>query len=249
MTKFRWICPFCNHSATISDDDYHVDRTTLTIDNIMGPQILISEFVVCPNPDCRKYNLSISLWKAKYNISSDQYPQDKYTRYKYTQDKLLRKWNLIPPSEAKTFPNYIPKAIIDDYKEACLIRDLSSKASATLSRRCLQTMIRDFWKVKGKRNLKEEIEAIKDIIDPLTWKAIGAVRNIGNIGAHMEEDINLIVDVEPNEAKLLIELIETLIKEWYVNKHEREERLKKIVQVSDKKDIKKSTQLKNRNKN
>ncbi|GAH00025.1 unnamed protein product, partial [marine sediment metagenome] len=31
--------------------------------------------------------------------------------------------------------------------------------------------------------------------------------------------------------------------------HERKERLKKIVQVSDKKDIKKSIQLKNRNKN
>lgn len=124
MSKFRWICPFCNYSATISDDDYHVDRTILTIDNIMGPRILISEFVVCPNPDCRKYNLLISLWKAAYDESSD----------KYVQDKLLRKWNIILPSEAKTFPNYIPKAIIDDYKEACLIRDLSSKASATLSR-------------------------------------------------------------------------------------------------------------------
>ena len=31
------------------------------------------------------------------------------------------------------------------------------------------------------------------------WQAIDAVRSIGNIGAHMEKDINLIVDVDPEE--------------------------------------------------
>lgn len=65
----------------------------------------------------------------------------------------------------------------------------------------------------------------------------------------MEEDINLIVDVEPNEAKLLIELIETLIKEWYVNKHEREERLNKLVQINKEKDAKKKISETNNSKN
>ena len=40
--------------------------------------------------------------------------------------------------------------------------------------------------------------------------AIDAVRKIGNIGAHMERDINLIVDIDPNEAAILIGLIELL---------------------------------------
>ena len=68
----------------------------------------------------------------------------------------------------------------------------------------------------------EEIEAIKGNTDPLTWDAIDAVRKIGNIGAHMEKDINIIVDVDPDEAQLLIELIEILVKEWYIAKHQRE---------------------------
>ncbi|WP_372445280.1 hypothetical protein [Clostridium estertheticum] len=44
-------------------------------------------------------------------------------------------------------------------------------------------------------------------MDPLTWEAIDAVRTIGNIGAHMEKDINQIVDVESSEAALLIETL------------------------------------------
>jgi hypothetical protein len=42
---------------------------------------------------------------------------------------------------------------------------------------------------------------------------------LGNIGAHMEADVNVIVDVEAGEAKLLIGLIETLVDEWYVARH------------------------------
>ncbi|MFX8102761.1 DUF4145 domain-containing protein, partial [Acinetobacter baumannii] len=77
------------------------------------------------------------------------------------------------------------------------------------SRRCLQGMIRDYWGV-SKNTLNEEIKAIKDRIDPIIWQAIDAVRKIGNIGAHMEKDINFIIDVEPNEAQMLIGLIEML---------------------------------------
>jgi hypothetical protein len=132
-------------------------------------------------------------------------------------------------------PEYIPVAIREDYEEACLIRSLSPKASATLSRRCLQGIIRDFWGVK-KGRLVDEIQAIEEKTDPLTWSAIDSVRKIGNIGAHMEKDINLIVEVDEAEAGLLINLIEILIKDWYITRHEREKRLSSIVGVAEAKD-------------
>jgi len=86
-------------------------------------------------------------------------------------------------------------------------------------------MIRDFYagRVKPGR-LVDEIAAIKDMVDPVTWDSIEAVRKIGNIGAHMEKDIDLIVDVEPEEAGLLIGLIESLIDDWYVTRYERAQR-------------------------
>jgi len=95
-------------------------------------------------------------------------------------------------------------------------------------------MIRDFWGV-SKRTLNDEIKAIEDKVDPLTWAAIDAVRNIGNIAAHMDKDFNVIIDVDRKEAGLLIGLIETLITDWYVLRHHREEQLRAIVELSDEK--------------
>ena len=78
-------------------------------------------------------------------------------------------------------------------------------------------------------------EQIKDKVDVDTWKAIDGVRSVGNIGAHMEEDINVIVDVEPNEAQLLVELIEILLKDWYVAREQKRSHLESIVKLSAKK--------------
>jgi len=51
----------------------------------------------------------------------------------------------------------------------------------------------------------------------------------------MEKDIDLIIDVELKEAQLLIGLIEILIKDWYIAKHEREKHLESIIGVAGKK--------------
>jgi hypothetical protein len=143
----------------------------------------------------------------------------------------IEEWQLRPKSSSKPFPEYIPKVILDDYKEACLIVNDSPKASATLSRRCLQGIIRNFWGI-SKPRLIDEIKELEGKIDANTWRAIDGVRSVGNIGAHMEKDINLIVDVEPEEAKTLIGLIEFLLKDWYVLRHDREEHMQRVVDLA-----------------
>src|SRR6266542_6816273 len=62
----------------------------------------------------------------------------------WNSDETLEHWKLLPKSHAKVFPDYIPTGIIRDYEEACEIVNASPKASATLSRRCLLGIIRDF---------------------------------------------------------------------------------------------------------
>ena len=96
-------------------------------------------------------------------------------------------------------------------------------------------VFRDFWQVKPRR-LVEEIAEIKSRIDPLTWEAIEAVREVGNIGAHMEADINVIVDVDPNEAQLLIGLVEILVRDLYIARENRQVHLKSLVQLAADKD-------------
>ncbi|NMD38215.1 MAG: DUF4145 domain-containing protein [Christensenellaceae bacterium] len=139
---------------------------------------------------------------------------------------------VFPDSKAKKFPDYVPEQIRNDYTEAFKILDLSPKASATLSRRCIQGMIHDEWEIK-EENLYKEIDALKGKIDPQIFEAIHALRQLGNIGAHMEKDINLIVDIEPNEAEKLIKLVELLIKDWYIDPHNNEELFKEIVDINE----------------
>jgi len=220
--SFRWRCPYCDHNATIVDDNYATARFEFNHGTKHGYQVVKFAAIVCPNPECLEYALSVTL--------HDHKPAPGGGGYKDHPAK--RNWRLLPASSARVIPDYVPAAIANDYYEACAIRDLSPKASATLSRRCLQGMIRDFHGI-AKARLVDEIDAIKDKLDPITWTGIDAVRQIGNIGAHMEKDINLIVEVEPDEAQLLINLIETLISDWYVVRHERELRLKNLVSVAD----------------
>lgn len=227
MTKppFAWTCPFCGHDSVVTESNLHRQTTILTKDNKHGQRAAIISFIVCPNPECKEFTLIVSLTKTQ--LSSD-------IAEILEPVVMIKEWKLIPPSEAKVFPDYVPKSIRNDYEEAYLIRDLSPKASATLARRCLQGMIRDFW-IITRQTLKQEIEAIKDKVDSSTWDAIDAVREIGNIGAHMEQDINLIIEVEPDEANLLINLVELLIKDWYITRHERKERLESIKKLGSSK--------------
>jgi hypothetical protein len=228
VTSFNRRCPFCGHHGTVTDDRLSLSEHRFDQGNKYGNQVIKTVVYVCPNEDCREYTLVAALSNYEWNGR------------KYIDEDAKQHWQLIPAGAYKQFPDYVPAPVLADYREACLIRDLSPKASATLSRRCLQGMIRDFWKVV-KARLVDEIDGIKGQVDPVTWTAIDAVRNIGNIGAHMEKDINLVIDVDPEEAALLIGLIETLITEWYVNRHERERRMARLVGVSQaKKDLKSS---------
>lgn len=159
-----------------------------------------------------------------------------YTVFATGIGKLVKDVNMIikPNSLAKQFPEYIPEAILNDYKEACAIVNLSPKASATLSRRCLQGMIRDFFDIK-ESNLARAIEKLEGKIPAPQWRVIDGIRRIGNIGAHMEKDINLIVDIEPGEAQKLIKLIEHLLEQWYINRHDQEQLYADIIDIDESK--------------
>jgi hypothetical protein len=188
-------------------EEYGYYRSTVTV-------------IVCPNPKCRQQTIFMKIEPVNQHGTVIKAP--------------IFSWNLLPESEAKPFPDYIPKQLRNDYSEACLIKNKSPKASATLSRRCLQGMIRDFWGIK-KGRLIDEIEELQAKVDKTTWEAIDSVRHVGNIGAHMEKDVNLIIDVDPEEAGLLIWLIETLFEEWYIARYERETKMRALAKLADQK--------------
>lgn len=219
MSEYLWHCRFCNREQTVTGEGWQASVADLTAENADGPRRLVVQFVVCPNPDCRKLSLSAALHDLKV-VGNRSYT-----------GKLIRSWPLVPPSRARSFPVAIPAQIMEDYQEACLAIEQSPKAAAALSRRCLSGMLRDFWQVQP-GSLSDEFRQVKGTVDPLTWEAIESVRKSGLIGARMESEGAEILDTEPGEAKMLIGLIEMLIEDWYVGREERRKRLKDLRQIT-----------------
>jgi hypothetical protein len=219
----NWHCPHCHHKVTITDDRNSSETHFLLIKNRAGKLALSSHFLVCPNDECQEATLWVELrtWERR---SGEQNLLD-----------VAETWQLIPKSDARPFPDYVPAPIREDYTEACCIRALSPKSAATLARRSLQGILRDFYRVKPGR-LVDEINALKDTLEPDLWDAIDGVRQVGNMGAHMEADINVIVDVDPEEAQILIRLVETMIEETYVHREQRRARIKQVTDLAAAKD-------------
>lgn len=215
-----WVCPHCDTAAIVNEKDITKNSFQLKSGELLF--LFTTMGLTCPNPECSK----ASIWISRERLAS-------FTGQLVPAAGTKITWSVVPSSKkerAKSYPEYIPPSVLEDYREACAIVDLSPKASATLARRCLQGMIRQFWKVEAD-TLNKEILAIKDKVDPVVWDAIDSVRKVGNIGAHMEKDIDVIVDVSPDEANLLIEMIEMLIEDWYIARHQKVERLKRIKEL------------------
>ncbi|WP_288655254.1 MULTISPECIES: DUF4145 domain-containing protein [Pantoea] len=221
-----WVCPHCDVAAIIKDNDFHYAK--IDLESLSKINCYQFKGITCPNPDCNK---------AVITLEETPYWVPPFTDESVLLHSSTKKKSIIPSGlkgRAKTYPSYIPEAIITDYKEACAIVELSPKSSATLSRRALQGMIRDFWQVK-EENLSKAIKALEDKVDSNMWDAIDGIRKVGNIGAHMEKDINTIVEVNPGEATVLIGMIEMLLDEWYITRYEKEQRIKKMKKLADEK--------------
>lgn len=239
---FKWVCPHCNVPQVVTERKRSVSLLGCGLeDQAEGNLVLQAESTGCANDECAKTTIHVVIGPGYYRDG-----------YKLNPSKSpIFEQSLRPQGTAKPQPDFIPEPLRDDYYEACLIRDLSPKAAATLIRRCLQGMIRNFAGI-AKPTLAKEIEALRKAIDDgsadraissESVDAIDQVRGIGNIGAHMEKDIDLIIEVDPGEAQALIELVEMLFEEWYGARHRRQARLEHIASIAEAKRQAKSAEV------
>lgn len=229
-------CPYCDHHQVMTDPNTYFNIDHFYVQNnaegLFGAWFSV---LSCANKACKQSTVHLIVGELDYDAKG---------RLKLKADgKTFFNRRILPDGAARVFPDYIPAALLEDYREACIIKGASPKAAATLVRRCLQGMIRDFCGIRENTLFQEISELTKRLDEEAapkgvsieTVEAIDHVRSIGNIGAHMENDINLIVPVEPEEADLLIGLVEMLFEEWYVARHRRQERLEKIRGAADSK--------------
>lgn len=122
----------------------------------------------------------------------------------------------------KPTPKEIPKHVANDYEEACAVISISEKASAALSRRCLQAVLRE--QGYSQRDLVQQIDALFREQNPLKAipsglrQTIDLIRNFGNFSAHPITDQTTlqVIDVEPEEAESCLEILEEVFDHFYV---------------------------------
>src|SRR5690242_19579259 len=97
--------------------------------------------------------------------------------------EVEREFIVYPKAAARPVPPEVPPEYAEDFTEANLILADSPKASAALSRRCLQNLLRGAAGVTP-GDLYNEIGQVIPKLPPGLAGAIDAVRNIGNFAAH-----------------------------------------------------------------
>ena len=125
----------------------------------------------------------------------------------------------------------VPEEFAEDYREACLVFADSPKASAALSRRCLQHLLREVAKVKPADLAKEidDVLASRSLPSHLATP-LDAIRVVGNFAAHPIKSTSTgeIVNVEPGEAELLLDVLEGLFDFYFVQPAAMKRRLEGV---------------------
>lgn len=131
-------------------------------------------------------------------------------------------WNFVYPKVASRIP--IPPEVDDliliaDYNEACLVLPDSAKASAALSRRCLQHILKEKAAVTG-GDLSAQIDLVIESgkLPTHLVENLDCVRSIGNFAAHpiKSKQSGEILDVEPGEAEWNLDVVEELMDFYFV---------------------------------
>lgn len=143
--------------------------------------------------------------------------------------KVNRSITVYPKGGAsrKPAPPDVPKQLAEAYNDACRVLPESAMASAALSRRCLQIILRDHAKVTAS-NLSSEIDEVLASKQLPTYIAndVDAIRHYGNFAAHPIKSTNSleIMDVEPGEAEWSLDVLLQLFDHYFVGPAEAQKK-------------------------
>ena len=196
--------------------EFHDEKEIIPVGKDINGDWAIEKYD-CPNPTCKKSILHL----INAQIQQDRQVWKWHILHGPQGQELVTKRELIKPrgSSRPPVPKEVPQDIADDYTEACIVLPDSTKASAALSRRCLQHLLRISAGIK-KGDLANEIQQLLDSnqLPSHLAESIDAVRNLGNFAAHplKSSSTGQIIAVEPGEAEWTLEVLEMLFDFYYV---------------------------------
>lgn len=124
-----------------------------------------------------------------------------------------------PRGASRPLTKEVPEKYSKPFQRAVEVLSLSPESSAAISRKLLQTLLRDEAHVTH-GNLSNEIQEVIDSGSLPTdlSESIDAIRNIGNFASHPIKSTNTgeIVDVEEQEAEWTLDVLEDLFDHYLV---------------------------------
>ena len=133
-------------------------------------------------------------------------------------------------------PKEVPQEFAEDYVEAWTILGDSPRASAALSRLCLERILVEKSGVPGVtgKNLKQDIERVvqSNSLPSSISDLLDAPRLLGNHAVHARKssETGTVLPVEPWEAEFCLEIIGLLFDHYFVAANKNEERLKRLME-------------------
>ena len=125
-----------------------------------------------------------------------------------------------PQNSERPLDRSVPPAIATDFAEACRVLPISAQASAALTRRTLQQVLRDHAHTTSK-DLYDQIEEViqSGHLPSSLADQLSAIRIIGNFAAHpLKSKLSgLILPVEPHEAEWNLDVLEAVF-DYYFTK-------------------------------
>ena len=161
--------------------------------------------------------------KAAFGFSSTLCPECKQLIFRMERQPFntptATEIMVYPKGVARPIPPEVEEEFANDFKEACLVIGDSEKASAALSRRCLQNLLR----AEAETKAKDLVAQIQEVIDSGKLpshlaEAIDGVRVVGNFAAHpiKSKQTGEVIEVEPGEAEWLLDTLEGLFDFYFV---------------------------------
>lgn len=218
-------CPHCSCYYHYEDDETPDSTAVASLDHALvaigqdGDLTLYLRKDVCLN--CGRVQLGLTGWMADGGGWGDPlYPH-----------RSIYPIPRVPPE--------VPQEFAADYVEAWTILGDSPRASAALSRLCLERILLEKSGVPGVtgKNLKQDIEKVvqSNSLPTSISKLLDAPRLLGNLAVHANRslDTGTVVPVKPEDAEFCLEIIGLLFDHYFVTTDRNDERLKRLMDRVD----------------
>lgn len=209
----------CRHCNTIIPDQFTnvANWQTPEVNSREGRFLAHSATWSTSAQRCPECHEAIIYLRRTYQVHVDPtaQPNQRVTQHRIPSYEFLA----FPQRSTRPIPPEVTPPYREDFEEACAVLPTSPKASAALSRRLLQAILRDKAATRSK-DLNDQIEEVLNsgTLPSHISGGLHAVRQIVNFAAHtMKSTVTgAILDVEPGEAEWNLDILESLFDFYFV---------------------------------